>query len=165
MDKSELGKAAGRTWPIPTDMTRFMRELIAEYRATAGRLSGELAGRNFILLTTTGARSGRPRTTAVAYVAQGKRLLVIASANGAPSNPAWFRNLLADPRAIVELGAEKFEVRARTASHEERGKLAQAIWYLDGQQRLTDREIPIVILERIDRKGGGGRRSNTTLTW
>jgi deazaflavin-dependent oxidoreductase (nitroreductase family) len=145
-----LSNPQGTSWPIPPDMKAFMRGLIAEYRATAGRLSGPLAGRNFILLTTTGARSGRLRTTAVAYVGLGETLLVIASANGAPTNPAWYRNLQARSRAVVELGAEKFEVHARIATRDERGELAKSIWYFEDQQILTDREIPIVILERIE---------------
>jgi deazaflavin-dependent oxidoreductase (nitroreductase family) len=80
----------------------------------------------------------------------GEKLLVIASANGAPTNPAWYRNLQARSRAVVELGATKFEVHPRIATRDERRELAKSIWYFEDQQNLTEREIPIVILERIE---------------
>lgn len=85
----------------------------------------------------------------VGYRAHGDKLVAIASNNGAPDDPAWYRNLLANPTATVELGAEKFEVRARTAKPEEREEYGRAVPYLESQQKLREREISIVILERI----------------
>jgi deazaflavin-dependent oxidoreductase (nitroreductase family) len=73
---------------------------------------------------------------------------VIASDNGAPGAPAWYHNLLARPIATIELGPQPFKVRARTAKPEERAELAKAVSYLEQQQSLTKREIPIVVLER-----------------
>jgi len=131
-------------------MKTFNRALIEEWRANGDRLSGPLAASKLILLTTTGAKSGQPRTTVVGYRSHGNELVAIASNNGAPGDPAWYRNLLANPTATVELGAEKFEVRARTARPEEREEYARLVEYLESQQKLRDREIPIVILERID---------------
>jgi deazaflavin-dependent oxidoreductase (nitroreductase family) len=130
-------------------MKAFNRALIEEWRANDGRLSGPMAGRNLILITTTGARSGEPRTTVLGFGRHGDRLVAIASNNGAPAHPAWYVNLLANPTATVELGAEMFEVRARTAGPDEREELAKAVPYLESQQKLTKREIPIVVLERI----------------
>jgi deazaflavin-dependent oxidoreductase (nitroreductase family) len=134
---------------IPPDMKAFNRALIEEWRANDGRLSGRMATSQLILLTTTGARSGEPRTTVVGYVRHGDRLLAIASNNGAPKHPAWYFNLLAAPTATVELGSEMFDVRARTAGPEEREELGQLIPYFEPQQKRTEREIPIVVLDRI----------------
>ena len=134
---------------IPADMKAFNRKLIEEWRANGGKLSGPMAGRNLIILTTTGVKSGEPRATVLGFGRQGERLVVIASNNGAPADPAWYRNLLADPTATVELGEEMFDVRARTSSPEEREELAKVVPYLESQQKLTKREIPIVVLERI----------------
>jgi deazaflavin-dependent oxidoreductase (nitroreductase family) len=147
---SEPGEASQARKPvIPPDMREFNRALIEEWRANDGRLSGRMATSQLILLTTTGAKSGEPRTTVVGYVRHADRLVVIASDNGAPNHPAWYFNLLATPTATVELGADMFDVRARTAGLDEREELGQLIPYLETQQNLTEREIPIVVLERI----------------
>jgi deazaflavin-dependent oxidoreductase (nitroreductase family) len=134
--------------PIPTDMLAFNRKLIEEFRANRGRLSGNMAGRSLLLLTTTGARSGEPRTVVMGYRRDGDRYIAIASGNGAPSHPAWYRNLQANPIATVEVGPEKFEVQALTAVPEEWDQLASLIPYLESQQQLTTRRIPIVVLRR-----------------
>ena len=131
-------------------MKAFNRALIEEWRANNGKLSGRMAGRNLMLLTTTGARSGEPRTAVLAFGRHGDDFVAIASNNGARAHPAWYLNLLAHPRATVELGPEQFEVDARTAGQEERESLAKAVPYLESQQRLTEREIPIVVLERVE---------------
>jgi deazaflavin-dependent oxidoreductase (nitroreductase family) len=130
-------------------MIAFNQRLIAEFRATNGRLSGRMEGHQILLLTTTGARSGQPRTAVLGYGRVGERYVVIASNNGAPSAPAWYQNLLANPTVLLEVGPERFEARARTARPEERAELAQAVPYLESQQRLTERVIPLVILERV----------------
>jgi deazaflavin-dependent oxidoreductase (nitroreductase family) len=130
-------------------MKAFNRALIEEFKANGGRLSGPMGASQLLLLTTKGAKSGQSRTTVVGYRPYGGGYLVIASGNGAPSHPAWYRNLLADPTATVEVGAEKFEVRAKTAGPDERDELAAKIEYLERQQKLTEREIPIVVLERL----------------
>jgi deazaflavin-dependent oxidoreductase (nitroreductase family) len=134
---------------IPPDMLEFNRKLIEEWRANDGKLSGRMATSQLILLTTTGAKSGQPRTAVMGYVRHGDRLLAIASDNGAPQHPDWYFNLLATPTATVELGSEMFDVRARTAAPDEREELGKMIPYFASQQKLTEREIPIVVLERI----------------
>ncbi len=133
---------------MPSDMKAFNEKVIADFRANHGQFTGPMAGRSVLILTTTGARTGKERTTVVGYGRDGGRLIVIASDNGAPSAPAWYHNLLARPIATVELGPEPFKVRARTANSEERDEFAKAVPYLDQQQGLTEREIPIVVLER-----------------
>ena len=135
--------------PIPADMLAFNRTLIAEYRANAGQLSGRMAGRSLLLLTTTGARSVQPRTTVLGFGIQGTDYIVIASGNGAPDHPAWYVNLLANPVATVEVNANKFETRARTAEAHERERLGAVVPWLESQQKLTNREIPIVVLSRV----------------
>jgi len=129
-------------------MKAFNRDLIEEWRANDGQLSGRMAGRNLILLTTIGVRSGEPRTVVLGFGRHGDSIVAIASNNGAPSDPAWYHNLLGRPTATVELGPDRFEVRWRTARPEERSELAKTVPYLESQQQLTEREIPIVVLER-----------------
>lgn len=136
---------------VPPDMKAFNRTVIDEYRKTDGKKAGGMTGRQFILLTTTGARSGEPRTVVVGYGRHGDDVVVIASNNGAVGNPKWYLNLVAKPNATVEVEGQKFEVRARTARPEEREELAKVVAYLESQQKLTEREIPLVVLERIDR--------------
>ena len=134
---------------IPNDMRAFNAKLIEEFRANQGQMSGQMAGRQLLLLTTTGAKSGQQRTVVVGYRPYGDDLAIIASDNGAPKAPDWFANLKQDPVATVEVGSEKFKVRTRLASPEERPEIAKLIEYLGPQQERTQREIPIVILERV----------------
>lgn len=134
---------------IPQDMRAFNEKLIAEFRSTGGRMGGQMEGRQLLLLTTRGARSGEPRTVVIGYRPHGTAYAVIASNNGAPSDPAWFHNLMAEPVATVEVGAEKFRARARVAEGEEREAAAKRIDYLGPQQAKTEREIPVVLLERV----------------
>ena len=135
---------------IPSDMKAFNAKLIADFRANHGQFTGDMAGRGLLILTTTGARSGEPRSVVLGYGRHGERLVVIASDNGAPKAPAWYHNLLSNPTATVELaGPERFEVRATTAGPDEREELAKAVPYLGQQQSLTKREIPIVVFERV----------------
>jgi deazaflavin-dependent oxidoreductase (nitroreductase family) len=133
---------------MPSDMNAFNRKLIEEFRANHGQLSGPMAGRSLMVLTTTGAKSGKERTTVIGFRKDGDRIIAIASGNGASSDPAWYLNLQARPIATLEVGPDKFKVRARTARPEEREKLSRLIDYLDQQQSLTKREIPIVVFER-----------------
>lgn len=133
---------------IPSDMKAFNQKLIADFRANHGQWTGQMAGRSLLILTTTGAKTGKERSAVLGYGRAGDRLVVIASNNGAASSPDWYHNLLARPIATVEVGPEPFKVRARTAKPEEREELAKAVPYLQQQQGLTKREIPIVVLER-----------------
>src|ERR1700738_2887245 len=133
---------------IPADMNAFNRKLIQDFRANRAQLPGPLAGRTLMLLTTTGAKSGKERIAVLGFGKDGDRCEVIASGNGAPSHPPGYQNLLARPIATVEVGPDKFKVRARTAGPEEREKLKALVPYIEQQQTLTKREIPIVVFER-----------------
>jgi deazaflavin-dependent oxidoreductase (nitroreductase family) len=146
-EASESKEPARKAPPIPADMKAFNKKLIADFRANHGQWTGPMAGRSLLILTTTGARTGKQRAAVLGYGRAGDRLVVIASDNGAPAAPDWYHNLLARPIATVEIGPEPFKVRARTAMPEEREELAKAVPYLKQQQTLTQREIPIVVLE------------------
>lgn len=134
---------------IPQDMKAFNAQLIAEFRANGGKLSGPMAGREPLLLTTTGATSFAERTVVLGFRKYGDAYAIIASNNGSDTAPHWFTNLQANPVATVEVGAEKFKVKSRVAEGAERVEVAKLIDYLERQQALTSREIPIVVLERV----------------
>jgi deazaflavin-dependent oxidoreductase (nitroreductase family) len=134
---------------IPPDMKEFNRTVVEEFRANQGSLGGRLANSMILLLTTKGNRSGEPRTIVLGYRPDGERFIVIASNYGADDHPAWYRNLLTDPTAQVEVGANTLEVRASTADGPEPDRLAGLVDYYEGQQELTKREIPVVVLEPV----------------
>ena len=134
-------------------MEAFNRDLVNEYRANGGTVTGPFAGRPLLLLTTTGARSGEQRTTPLVYSTDGDLLVVIASKGGAPTHPAWYHNLTANPEATVELGTERFQVRAEVAQGEERDRLFEAqaaqMPNFAEYQRKTSRRIPVFTLRRL----------------
>ncbi|WP_432829200.1 nitroreductase/quinone reductase family protein [Dactylosporangium sp. CA-092794] len=138
----------------PSDHREYNRRLITEFRA-AGR---RLGGRALLLLTTTGRRSGRPYTTPLMYIRLDDRLLVIASAAGAPEHPDWYRNLVADPAVTVEVDGEQYKATATPATGADRDALFVRIaeqypFFTDHQNRI-DRRIPIVeLVRRADEAG------------
>ncbi|HEV2791270.1 MAG TPA: nitroreductase family deazaflavin-dependent oxidoreductase [Solirubrobacterales bacterium] len=121
------------------------------YRATGGRVGGKIGKAPVLLLTTTGRKSGQPRTAPVLYLADGDRFVVINTNAGNAKTPAWSLNLRADPEAEVEVGNRRIEVRARLAEGEERAEL----WRRHMQQysgwefyeSKLDREIGVFVLE------------------
>ncbi len=142
-----------------TVMSDFNQRVIEEFRANGGRVGGMFEGASLLLLTTTGARSGRPHTNPAVFVRDGARLLVFASNAGGPSHPAWFHNLRADAHVTVELGTpegtvERFAARAVVAEGEERDRLYAEQCDRDpafaAYQAGTDRVIPVVALHRVD---------------
>ncbi|ATY99581.1 MULTISPECIES: nitroreductase/quinone reductase family protein [Streptomyces] len=129
----------------------FQQSVIDEFRANAGRVGGPFAGSDLLLLTTTGARTGRPHTTPLGHVRDGERLLVVGSDLGAPHHPDWYHNLLAHPSVHVELGDQEFETIAVPAEGSRRDELfarvvAEAPGYAE-YQAATDRTLPVVVLE------------------
>ncbi|HEX9070250.1 MAG TPA: nitroreductase/quinone reductase family protein [Ktedonobacterales bacterium] len=133
----------------------FNQMIITEFRKNGGVLTGRdgKENRTLLLLTTTGAKSGQPRTSPLAFTRDGERLLIIASNQGKPTHPAWYHNLLANPVVTIELGAEHFQARARDTTGEEHDRLyAQMAKELPGfakYQSDTHRTIPLLVLERI----------------
>jgi deazaflavin-dependent oxidoreductase (nitroreductase family) len=136
-----------------SELNDFNQSVISEFRANQGKVGGQLANMPVMLLTMTGHKSGRTITKPLVYTKDGDRIVVIASFAGAPNNPAWYNNLVANPVATVEVGNERFQVRATVASGEERQRLfdrqaAQMPIFTDYQKK-TSRQIPVVLLTRI----------------
>lgn len=136
-------------------MSDFNQAVMDEFRANGGKVGGYFAGADLLLLHTTGARSGRPRTNPLVYVRDGDRLVVAASKGGADTNPDWYYNLLADPDASVEVGTEQFPVRATIIREEpERSRLyAGLVAHRPGfaeYEQKTERQIPVVVMERVE---------------
>jgi deazaflavin-dependent oxidoreductase (nitroreductase family) len=106
-----------------------------------------------LLLTTIGAKSGQARVNPAAYTTDGDRLIIIASKGGAPTNPDWYYNLKANPIVTIELGREQFQARAVVAEGAERDRLftqmAEVMPGFADYQRNTDRQIPVIVLERM----------------
>ncbi|RLV71242.1 Hemerythrin HHE cation binding domain-containing protein [Streptomyces sp. CBMAI 2042] len=132
----------------------FQQSVIDEFRANAGRVGGPFAGSDLLLLTTTGARTGRPHTTPLGHVRDGERVLVVGSNLGAPHHPDWYHNLLAHPAVQVELGDQEFETIAVPAEGATRDELfarvvAEAPGYAE-YQAATDRVLPVVVLHLPD---------------
>ncbi|WFB08729.1 nitroreductase/quinone reductase family protein [Streptomyces sp. LX-29] len=135
---------------MPND---FNQQVIEEFRANGGRVGGPFEGARLLLLTTTGARSGARHTTPVGFLPDVERVLVIASAGGAPKHPAWFHNLVAHPRVTVEDGLFTYDARAVVLQGAERDEaFARAVESDPGwaeYQAKTERVIPVVALEPI----------------
>jgi deazaflavin-dependent oxidoreductase (nitroreductase family) len=135
-----------------TDLIDPNAKIIEEFRATGGKVSGRFEGAPMLLLHHTGAKSGEVRVSPVLYQVVGDDLAIFASKAGAPTNPAWFHNLVANPTATVEVGTETFPVVARVLDDEERAP----IWERQKRdfpgfadyERKTTRQIPVVILTR-----------------
>jgi len=119
------------------------------YRTTGGRL-GTMGG-TVLLLTTTGAKSGQRRTNPLMGIAHGDGWLVAASAGGAPRNPAWYHNVVANPDVTVQKGSDELAMSARVAGPEERpalfAKIVESDRRFTGYETKVDRQIPVVILE------------------
>jgi deazaflavin-dependent oxidoreductase (nitroreductase family) len=137
-----------------SELNDFNQGVISEFRANQGKVGGQLANMPVLLLTMTGAKSGRTITKPLVYTTDGDRIVVIASFAGAPKNPAWYNNLVANPVATVELGSERFRVRAAVTSGEERQRLfdrqAKQMSIFADYQKKTTRQIPVLVLTRID---------------
>lgn len=130
----------------------FNLQIIDEFRANSGETFGMFKGRPLLLLTTTGAKSGEQRTTPLVYTRDGDRYVIIASKGGAPTHPAWFLNIRANPEVTLEVGEEKFAARASVPDGAERDRLyaqqASTMPAFNEYQEKTSRRIPVVVLER-----------------
>jgi proline iminopeptidase len=134
--------------------TLFGDEHVRRYRETEGG-EGHVwkEGSTILLLTTTGRRTREPRTVPLIYGLDGDNPVIVASKGGAPEHPGWYRNLVKTPEVEVQILGDRFPARARVAEGEERERLwrmMNGIWrYYDDYQTRTDREIPVVVLERL----------------
>jgi deazaflavin-dependent oxidoreductase (nitroreductase family) len=134
-------------------MPLFGQEHVERYRATDGEEGHEWRPGVFtLILTTKGRRSGEPRPTPLIYGTHDGDYLVVASKGGSPEPPAWYRNLTEDPDVEVQVEGDRFRARARTAGPEEKPELWRemaSIWpAFDEYQQRTDRDIPVVLVER-----------------
>jgi deazaflavin-dependent oxidoreductase (nitroreductase family) len=133
-------------------MSLFGQEHVERYRATDGAEGHEWKGTQTLLLTTTGRKSGEQRTTPLIYAAVGDSFVIVASKGGSDEPPAWYLNLSENPEVEVQVRAERFKARARTAGSDEKPELWRrmvAEWpSYDEYQEKTDREIPVVVLDR-----------------
>jgi deazaflavin-dependent oxidoreductase (nitroreductase family) len=134
------------------DDNLYGAEHVARYRETGGEHGHDWKGTTTLLLTTTGRKSGQQHTTPLIYQPYGDDYLIVASKGGAPKPPAWYLNLQQDPDVELQVRDDVFPARARTATPEEKADMWRAMtatWpAYDDYQRKTDREIPIVVLER-----------------
>ena len=137
---------------VMPDMNDWNRQVIEEFRANGGKVGGPFQGGTLLLLTSKGAKSGQPRINPLAYMPDGDRFLIFASKGGAPSNPDWYHNLKAHPEATVEVGTEKFPVKAVEITGEERDRLyakqAQRMPGFGDYEKKTSRKIPVIALIR-----------------
>jgi deazaflavin-dependent oxidoreductase (nitroreductase family) len=133
---------------------KFNSDLIEDLRAHGGKATGgPFQGRDVLILTTTGARSGETREAPLAFSRDGAHLVIVASKGGAPTNPHWYHNLRAHPVVTVEALGEKFKARAHFAEDDEHERLYKQHADLhpgfhEYRQR-TVRKIPVIVLERI----------------
>ncbi len=132
-------------------MTDRNTAVIDEFRTNAGKVAA-FARQPLLLLTHRGAKSGTMRTNPLAYFPDGDRYVIVASKGGAPTNPDWYHNLVAEPSATVEVGTERFDVVARAAEGAERERLWALITESNrsfaGYEERTSRRIPVIVLER-----------------
>ncbi len=131
----------------------FNASLIEAYRANGGQLPGDLAVGRFLLLTTTGARSGQRRTVPLGFVRTEGKTFILASLGGRPENPAWYHNLVANPIVTVELGPDSYEAEAVVLQGEERNRIfeicARKVSNFGDYQRRTSRIIPVIELRPL----------------
>lgn len=138
-----------------TDYNTFNTTIVEEFRANDGKVGGRFAGATLLLLHHTGARTGRERVSPLGYLPVGDSYAIFASKAGAPENPAWYHNLIANPDATIEVGTTTVKVRARVAEPAERDDLyarqvERASNFGDYETRAAPfRKIPVVVLDPV----------------
>jgi deazaflavin-dependent oxidoreductase (nitroreductase family) len=122
------------------------------FRLSGGRVGCHIGKAPVLLLTHEGRRTGKVRTNPLVYLADGDRLVIVASYGGAPQHPSWYHNLVANPGVEVQIGKTRRPMTARTATPEERAAFWPQVVAMyggyDSYQRKTEREIPLVVLEQ-----------------
>ena len=130
----------------------FNNSIINEFRANKGKVGGPFEGAPMVLLTTTGARSGKQHTTPLVPLIDGDQLYVFGSMGGAPKHPSWYHNLVANPAVSVEQGTAKFAATAQPVTGAERdalyAKQASRMPAFGNYQKQTTRTIPVIRLDR-----------------
>jgi deazaflavin-dependent oxidoreductase (nitroreductase family) len=137
----------------PAPLPDWIADHLNRYLATDGADGHLWNGVPTLLLTTTGRKSGRAAQLPLIYGKDGDRYVIVASRGGAPDHPGWYKNLVAQPEVQVQVAADRFRARARSATGAERTRLWEAMAKTfppyDDYQRKTSREIPVVVLERV----------------
>ena len=135
---------------MSTTPADFNAQIIEQFRANGGHVSGPFEGSTLLLLHHVGAKTGTPRVNPLAYLADGERFIVFASKAGAPTNPDWYHNLKANPETSIEVGTDTIAVTASEASGEQRERLFRAQADRSPQfaeyQQKTERAIPVIVL-------------------
>lgn len=134
-------------------MKKMVEETIEEFRANDGVVGGMFEGADLLLLHHVGAKTDTERVSPVMFQAQGENWAVFASKGGAPTNPGWYHNLLANPDTQIEVGTDIINVTARVADGDERTEIWEAQkaahpQFAEYEKTSEGREIPVVILER-----------------
>lgn len=132
------------------DWNGWNAKIIEEFRANGGKVGGDFEGAPLLLLHTKGAKTGRPHVTPLMYLPEGGRTVVFASKGGAPTNPDWYHNLVADPDVTIEIGADTIRARAEVVTGVERDELyarqVERRPQFGEYERKTSRTIPVVAL-------------------
>jgi deazaflavin-dependent oxidoreductase (nitroreductase family) len=135
-----------------TDFVEMNNNIVNEFRENGGKVGGMFEGAPMIIVHHVGAKSGTERVTPLVYVREGERIFVFASKGGADDNPAWYHNLVANPKTTIEVGEETFDVTARVLTGAERDEyFAKQVAVAPGfgdYQRKTTRIIPVIEFER-----------------
>jgi deazaflavin-dependent oxidoreductase (nitroreductase family) len=138
----------------PRAIDELNESIIKEFRANKGEVAFPTEEMPVLLLTMTGARTGRTLVRPLCYSRDGDRLVIVASYGGAPRNPPWYHNLVANPVVTVEVGTEKFKARAMQVHGAERDRLfadaAKLMPRFTEYQNKTERQIPLLVLTRIE---------------
>ncbi|MBV2365021.1 nitroreductase family deazaflavin-dependent oxidoreductase [Streptomonospora nanhaiensis] len=133
----------------------YGKEHVERYVATDGEEGHDWQGTTTLILTTVGRRSGQRRSTPLIYRTDGDAFVVVASKGGDPDHPLWYKNLLANPEAEIQVKADRYRVRARTADEDEKARLwprMAATWpQYDEYQTKTERSIPVVVLDPVEK--------------
>lgn len=145
IDKSKLVADVGA-------LTDFNRSIVEEFRANGGKVGGPFEGGGLLLLHTTGAKSGKPRLSPLAYKDVDGKMIIFGSYAGADKNPAWVHNIRANPRARIEIGTDDYDVMVRELPDTERdalyAKIIEKTPVLANYQAKTTRTIPLFELTR-----------------
>jgi deazaflavin-dependent oxidoreductase (nitroreductase family) len=134
-------------------MSNWNKQIIEEFRANDGKVGGRFANTTLLLLHTTGAKSGKERVNPVVTFEDDDRLVIVASKGGAPSNPGWYYNILANPVVGVEYGTEEFQARASVTEEPERSalyaRMEDELESFKEYEKKAGRVIPVLTLSRL----------------
>ncbi len=136
-----------------TDWNAWNKTIIDEFRKNKGKVGGNFAGAPMVVITTTGAKSGKPFTVPLMALPEGKRLYIFASKGGAPAHPDWYHNLVRHPKVTLEYGAEKYQAKAIVITEAKRdeiyNKQAKAYPQFAEYEKKTTRKIPVIALDPV----------------